>query len=81
MSAELISALFVPSFSGTELARVLQQLGDSAVLDIAGMKLAFSTDSYVVRPRFFPGGNVGDLAINGTVNDLAVSGPHPWRSR
>ena len=45
LSAELISALFVPSFSGTELAGVLQQLGDSAVLDIAGMKLAFSTDS------------------------------------
>ena len=41
------------------------------------MKLAFSTDSYVVRPRFFPGGNVGDLAINGTVNDLAVSGATP----
>ena len=77
LSAELISALFVPSFSGTELAGVLQQLGDSAVLDIAGMKLAFSTDSYVVRPRFFPGGNVGDLAINGTVNDLAVSGATP----
>jgi hydrogenase expression/formation protein HypE len=77
LSAELISSLFVPSFGGTELAGVLQQLGDSAVLDIAGMKVAFSTDSYVVRPRFFPGGNVGDLAINGTVNDLAVSGATP----
>ena len=78
MSAELISALFVPSFSLYRTGQGSRQLGDSAVLD--GREwLAFSTDSYVVRPRFF-GRNVGDLAINGTVNDLAVQRGH-WRSR
>lgn len=81
LSAELISSLFLPAFDGTELVSVLQQLGDSAVLDLGGAaggaRLAFSTDSYVVRPRFFPGGNVGDLAVNGTINDLAVSGAIP----
>lgn len=85
LSAELIAHLFVPAFDGTPLAPALQQLGDSAVLDLAphlaqasaAPKLAFTTDSYVVRPRFFPGGNVGDLAVNGTVNDLAVSGAVP----
>ncbi len=54
---------------------MLAQLGDAAVLDLGGgQRLAFTTDSYVVRPRFFPGGNIGDLAVNGTVNDLAMSG-------
>ncbi len=77
LSAELIEHLFVPAFGGTTLAGVLEQLGDAAVLDLAGARLAFTTDSYVVRPRFFPGGNVGDLAVNGTVNDLAVSGAIP----
>jgi hydrogenase expression/formation protein HypE len=47
------------------------------VLDLGGQRLAFSCDSYVVRPRFFPGGNVGHLAVNGTINDLAVSGAVP----
>ena len=81
MSAELVSHLFLPAFGGTDLSGVLDQLGDSAVLDLGaaagGARLAFTTDSYVVRPRFFPGGNVGDLAVNGTVNDLAVSGAVP----
>lgn len=77
LSAELVRHLFVPAFDGTPLAPVLQQLGDAAVLEIAGARLAFTTDSYVVRPRFFPGGNVGDLAVNGTVNDLSVSGAVP----
>lgn len=77
LSGELIEHLFLPAFDGTPLAGSLQQLGDAAVLDIDGSRLAFSTDSYVVRPRFFPGGNVGDLAVNGTVNDLAVSGATP----
>ena len=49
-------------------------LGDSTVLSLGGARLAFSTDSYVVRPMFFPGGSIGDLAVNGTVNDLAMSG-------
>ncbi len=77
LSSELVEHLFLPAFAGTHLAGVLQQLGDSAVLDLAGARLAFTTDSYVVRPRFFPGGNVGDLAVNGTVNDLSVSGAVP----
>jgi hydrogenase expression/formation protein HypE len=50
------------------------ELHDSAVIDVAGGRLAFSTDSYVVNPIFFPGGNIGDLAVNGTVNDIAMSG-------
>ena len=77
LSAELVRHLFLPSFTGTALSGVLAELGDAAVLDHAGGRLAFTTDSYVVRPRFFPGGNVGDLAVNGTVNDLAVSGAQP----
>src|SRR5204863_9895693 len=48
-----------------------------AVLDVAGGRIAFSTDSFVVRPLFFPGGSIGDLAVNGTVNDLAMSGATP----
>lgn len=81
LSAELIAHLFVPAFDGTALAGVLAQLGDAAVFNLGeeagGARLAFTTDSYVVRPRFFPGGNVGDLAVNGTINDLAVSGAVP----
>ena len=77
LSAELIGNLFLPAFAGTAHASVLQQLGDAAVLDLGGARLAFSTDSYVVRPRFFPGGNVGDLAVNGTVNDVAMTGARP----
>lgn len=70
MSAELVQNIFAPAFGGT----VLAGLGDSAALDIGGIRLAFSTDSFVVRPLFFPGGSIGDLAVNGTVNDLAMSG-------
>jgi hydrogenase expression/formation protein HypE len=81
LSAELIEHLFLPAFDGTALSPVLRQLGDAAVLGLGdaagGARLAFTTDSYVVRPRFFPGGNVGDLAVHGTINDLAVSGAVP----
>ncbi|MGA8118166.1 MAG: hydrogenase expression/formation protein HypE [Actinocatenispora sp.] len=70
MSAELVEHLFVPAFDNP----VLAGLADSAVLEVAGARLAFSTDSFVVRPLFFPGGSIGDLAVNGTVNDLAMSG-------
>jgi hydrogenase expression/formation protein HypE len=73
MSAELVEHLFLPAFGNGTLAA----LGDSAVLDLAGARLAFSTDSFVVRPLFFPGGSIGDLAVNGTVNDLAMSGAAP----
>ena len=72
MSAELIENLFVPAFgSGPD------GLTDSAVLPFTGGRLAFSTDSFVVRPLFFPGGSMGHLAVNGTVNDLAMSGATP----
>ncbi|WP_369185593.1 hydrogenase expression/formation protein HypE [Streptomyces sp. Y1] len=73
LSAELVANLFAPAYGGPLLAG----LGDSAVLELGGATLAFSTDSYVVRPLFFPGGSIGDLAVNGTVNDLAMSGARP----
>ncbi|MEU6369281.1 hydrogenase expression/formation protein HypE [Streptomyces sp. NPDC046931] len=70
LSAELVRDLFAPAYGG----EVLAQLGDAAALSLGGLRLAFSTDSFVVRPLFFPGGSIGDLAVNGTVNDLAMSG-------
>ena len=72
-SHSLIADLLVPEFENP----ILSQLDDSAILDIEGKRLAFSTDTYVVDPIFFPGGNIGDLAINGTVNDLAMCGSTP----
>ncbi|MGW5198322.1 hydrogenase expression/formation protein HypE [Streptomyces spiralis] len=73
LSAELIHDVFAPAYGNP----VLAGMGDSAVLHLGGARLAFSTDSYVVRPLFFPGGSLGDLAVNGTVNDLAMSGARP----
>jgi hydrogenase expression/formation protein HypE len=73
LTAELVEHLFLPAFG----AAGPDGAGDSAVLELGGARLAFSTDSYVVQPLFFPGGNIGDLAINGTVNDLAMSGAVP----
>jgi hydrogenase expression/formation protein HypE len=70
LSAELVQHIFAPAFGGELLAG----LGDSAAVTLGGARLAFSTDSFVVRPLFFPGGSIGDLAVNGTVNDLAMSG-------
>jgi hydrogenase expression/formation protein HypE len=70
LSAELVQHVFAPAFGGPALS----QLGDSAQVSLGGARLAFSTDSFVVRPLFFPGGSIGDLAVNGTVNDLAMSG-------
>jgi hydrogenase expression/formation protein HypE len=69
----LVEAIFLEQFRSPEL----EPLEDAARLQIDGARLAFTTDSYVVSPLFFPGGNIGDLAINGTVNDLAVSGATP----
>ena len=66
MSGELIEQLFLPAYADAAAAA----LGDSAVLGIVDARIAFSTDSFVVRPMF-PGGSIGGLAINGTVNDLA----------
>jgi hydrogenase expression/formation protein HypE len=80
LSAELVEHLFLPVFKND----TLDDLGDSAVLDLQpflsnrpSARLSFSTDSFVVRPLFFPGGNIGHLAINGTVNDIAMSGARP----
>ena len=70
---ELVEHLFLPAFRNA----ALENLGDAAVLDIGAGKLAMSTDSFVVQPLFFPGGSIGELAVNGTVNDLAVSGAVP----
>jgi len=70
---ELVEHMFLPAFRN----RVLEHLGDAAVLDLVGGRLAMSTDSFVVQPLFFPGGSIGELAVNGTVNDLAVSGAVP----
>jgi hydrogenase expression/formation protein HypE len=73
----LIEAVFLEAFANPLLA----PLEDGAVLEANGGRLAFTTDSYVVSPLFFPGGDIGDLAVNGTVNDLAVSGARPlWLS-
>jgi hydrogenase expression/formation protein HypE len=69
----LIEGLLVPAL-GSE---ALEELGDAAQLTVDGANLAFTTDSYVVKPLRFPGGSIGDLAVNGTVNDLAVSGARP----
>jgi hydrogenase expression/formation protein HypE len=73
MSAELIEHLFVPAFGNQPGAGN----GDSAVFELGGARLAFSTDTFVVQPLFFPGGSIGHLAVNGTVNDLAMSGAVP----
>lgn len=70
---ELLEGLLLPSFGND----MLLERHDGATLNISGAKLAFTTDSYVVRPLFFPGGDIGTLAINGTVNDLAMCGARP----
>jgi hydrogenase expression/formation protein HypE len=73
LTAELVRKLFLPAFTNDYLAR----LDDQAVLDLEGTRIAFTTDAFVVTPLFFPGGDIGKLAINGTVNDLAMSGAKP----
>jgi hydrogenase expression/formation protein HypE len=70
---ELIEKTFLPALDNRFLAAML----DSALLPASGRGLAFTTDSYVVQPLFFPGGDIGRLAVSGTVNDLAVSGARP----
>jgi hydrogenase expression/formation protein HypE len=69
----MIEGLFVPAFGGA----TLESLGDAGLLDVEGVELALTTDSFVVKPIRFPGGSIGDLAVNGTVNDLAVAGARP----
>ena len=76
-SQQLLETVFRPAFAN----HTLDLRHDGAVVDAGGTKLAFTTDSFVVRPLFFPGGTVGDLAVNGTVNDLAMCGARPlWLS-
>jgi hydrogenase expression/formation protein HypE len=77
LSHQLLDELIVPALSSHETAAQ----NDAALLDSTPGRLAFTTDSYVVDPVFFPGGNIGDLAVNGTVNDLAMMGARPlWMS-
>ena len=77
LTAQLIHDLFLPAFDNP----TLNKLDDQAVLDVGTSRVAFTTDSFVVTPLFFPGGNIGELAVNGTVNDLAMSGARPlWLS-
>lgn len=73
MSAELINSVFLPAFDNP----ILAAMNDQAALTLGGARLAFTTDSFVVAPRFFPGGDIGHLAVNGTVNDLAMGGAQP----
>jgi len=72
-TARLIETLFAPAFRNP----LLEPLGDGALVSVGGARLAFSTDSFVVRPAFFPGGDIGSLAVHGTVNDLAMCGAEP----
>lgn len=70
---DLLETYVIPAFRNEGL----EARHDGARVDIAGARLAFTTDSYVVRPMFFPGGDIGTLAVNGTVNDLAMCGARP----
>jgi hydrogenase expression/formation protein HypE len=72
-SHELISTLFVPTLGHPELAK----FADAACLSVNGTKIAFTTDSHVISPIFFSGGDIGKLAVTGTANDLAVMGARP----
>jgi hydrogenase expression/formation protein HypE len=73
LSSELIEKVFVSRFANPTLER----MNDSALLEVGGARLAFTTDSFVVTPIFFRGGDIGSLAVNGTVNDLAMAGAKP----
>jgi hydrogenase expression/formation protein HypE len=73
LSQELVAQIMLPAFANPALA----QLHDGAKVDVQGAKLAFTTDSYVVKPLFFAGGDIGKLAVCGTVNDLAMTGAVP----
>jgi hydrogenase expression/formation protein HypE len=73
LTQELVQKMFLARFRN----ELLEPLHDGAVFSIDGVRLAFSTDSYVVSPIFFPGGDIGELAVNGTVNDLAMCGAQP----
>jgi hydrogenase expression/formation protein HypE len=73
LSADLMRSVFLPAFANP----VLSRLDDQAIINVKGARLAFTTDSFVVKPLFFPGGDIGSLAVHGTVNDLAMGGAKP----
>ena len=73
LSAELMRSVFLPAFHNPVLAR----LDDQAIVYVNGVRLAITTDTFVVKPLFFPGGDIGSLAVHGTVNDLAMGGAKP----
>src|ERR1022692_2496144 len=73
LSAELVRDVFLPAFDNPALAR----LDDQAIVQVNGSRIAITTDSFVVKPLFFPGGDIGSLAVHGTVNDLAMGGANP----
>src|SRR5579871_308643 len=73
LSAALVRDIFLPALHNPVLAR----LDDQAIVNVGGQRLAFTTDSFVVQPLFFPGGDIGSLAVHGTVNDLAMGGATP----
>jgi hydrogenase expression/formation protein HypE len=73
LSAQLVERVFLPAFGNP----TLDQLNDQATFSIDGVRLAMTTDSFVVKPLFFPGGDIGSLAVHGTVNDLAMGGALP----
>jgi hydrogenase expression/formation protein HypE len=73
ISHALTADLLLPLFANP----ILAELNDGAVFDLDGLRLAFSTDTFTVEPLFFPGGDIGELAVNGTVNDIAMCGAEP----
>jgi hydrogenase expression/formation protein HypE len=73
LTARLVEQVILPALRNP----LLEPLEDQALLELGGARVAFTTDSYVVTPLFFPGGDIGELAVNGTVNDLAVGGARP----
>ena len=73
LSQQLMQKIVLPQFRN----ELLEPLHDGAIFSVGGVRLAFSTDSYVVSPIFFPGGDIGKLAVHGTVNDLAMCGARP----
>jgi hydrogenase expression/formation protein HypE len=73
LSADLVRDVFLPAFGNPELAR----LNDQAIVRVGDSRIAITTDSFVIKPLFFPGGDIGSLAVHGTVNDLAVGGAQP----
>src|SRR5215470_5462712 len=73
LSGELIREIFLPAFQNP----VLDRLDDQAIVQVNDVRLAITTDSFVVKPLFFPGGDIGSLAVHGTINDLAMGGARP----